>query len=190
MIAPHKINLLPQEFRNREASQKATAAYVTALIIGAVIAGGGWWGMGQYYQIQESELTNLQASQSQVSASTTVTPTLSQVDSAQRITALNTLAKQEVNWSKVFSLVSSITAKDVTISTGSLGNSSSGVVWRCTGSAPSAMAFAGYVQAMNASTDITSVKVEAFAYSVVTGRVDFTISAIIPTSSVIYSSLQ
>lgn len=182
-----QVNLLPASLRKRQQGRVMGVAGGTGLLLGAVCVALIIVPLKVLVNSSNQQIEALAADAAASAANKK--PEIS-ADAVQRITQLNALAASEVDWSKAFDLAGSIVPQDIT-----LGNlnyapaaTSGTMTLSITGTAPSNVSFAVFMESLKSNQKITSVAVSGYSFDPATGTVTFSLAATVPLSSIDYSA--
>ena len=175
-----QINFLPAELKVREVKQRmyffmglAAVIAVIAVIVPWLIVRSLSTSLAAQVAVKEEKISIVP---SQLQLAQTQDEKRQFADLSLRTNALNSLAKQEIDWSKVFTLVSSTIPKDVILTDYSLGTAANVLTIKMGGTAPSNVSFASFVETLQANTHLSKVVVDGFTYAPDKGTVTFSIT--------------
>lgn len=168
------INLIPSSVLvGRLWRSRLEVAGLTVVLTG--LCCGAFWLLLQ----QQAGIAEAQANQSKSAATATVKQALSSTDIADtvtRITALNTLATNEINWPQALADVGALIPKDVRLTTYSYAVGPVNVTLQIGGQAKTAAAFAAFASAVQADSRFSTTNVDSYTYAPTTGVVTFTMT--------------
>lgn len=186
MVKP--INLLPLSYRD-EARKKMVLPFI--VLFGLL----GLFCAGSMYLVVQDEVNSLSESRGEIKSSdspNSAKVTVNYQDTINSINALNTVSKKEVDWNKVFASVGSLTPKDITLSNvtvSGITTSAGSISIKVTGDAPSNASFAAYIDSLNsASSGVSGLKIDSYAYNAANGRVAFGTTLQLSTQGLLYQS--
>lgn len=186
-----QINLVPVAVRQKAVNRQTIPLLVIAGLIGAGAAGAAWLAFSyQSRSLQNEKNTLIQEETEREQAEAKASADL-QVDAdlSSRVSTLNTLAKSDVDWTKVFTYVASLTPKDITLTNYSVATAQ-GIVLKLTGVAPSNVSYATFAEFLKDSIGktLTAFTVDGYTYEPGTGAVTFSVTITVPPDSVKFSA--
>jgi|GEM_PF-4427032 len=183
-----QINLLPDELQAREVKQRTIPFIVVAIIagIGAVVV--PWLALRQVNDALNTQVTSRQSQVGLVVSAQSIAAAQQQntdlLDVTKRIQVLNILAKQQIDWASVFSVVEGSIPKDVVLTNFHVADTASTVTLDMAGSAPSNLSFASFIDSLKLNTHFSVLLVNGFTYDATNGSVTFSLTASIKPADV------
>ena len=185
-----QVNFLPSELYERQVTHRTIPFLVIALIAGVAAVVLPWVILRSINSDLEAQVTkqqnNLGLNPSTVSEAQAASVQRQVNDVTNRTKILNLLATQEVNWAKVFQVVQNSVPKEVVLSTYNVSIASGDITLHMSGTSPSNLSFASFVDALKSNTQINKVVVDGFAYSPTNGSVTFSLTLGIKPQEVLF----
>lgn len=173
-----QINLLPYNIIAKEQQTKQLPAFFVVVALAVVSVGGLWsfWKLEKHSA--DITLARAQESNAKLEAQKNKELADNNKDQAikQKILKINNYSKQELNWSQVFQNVAQIIPKNASIGTVNYVPGIDGLGVKISGTLPSNVDFAAFVQSLNLNQDLTAQKVDSYVYDPKLGGVTFTVS--------------
>jgi Tfp pilus assembly protein PilN len=186
-----QINLVPLSVRQKAASRRALPGVVLAGLLGLVLPALAWFGLSIQRGALEGERDRviIEEQGRQAAAAKDAASLAVDGDLKSRVEQINTLAGTDLDWAKAFTYVGSLVPKDITVTNYSLGIVQGKTTLKLTGIAPSNVSYATFAQFLKESTgkQVSSFKVDGYAYSPTNGRVTFTITIVVPPTTLSFS---
>ncbi len=184
-----QINLVPPAVRQKAATRQAVPYLVVAALVGIMASGTAWGGFTYQLNALKQNKDQLVAQQQAQDATNAKLEATTRVDAdlTNRVSQINALAKNDVDWNKAFAYVAALIPQDVNLSNYSLGTGqASTVLLKITGNAPTNVSYATFAQYLTQSTGkvITSFKVEGYSYEPATGKVTFSMTISVPKAAI------
>ena len=170
-----QLNFLPESVRAKEADRQLITLLVGVGIFSLLAIAVLWVAVRAEVSSVNRQVATVRAQEADVTKTVQVADT----DTQSRIVALNALARVDTDWATVFQLTDSLVAKDITLSGFGLTSSANGILLTMTGTSPSSVSFASYVEAFQGSKLLVGTKVPGYNYSPSKGTVTFTVSGIL-----------
>lgn len=187
-----QINLVPIAVRQKAATRREVPTYILAGVLGAGLAGAAWFGFSiQINALNAQHTDNVQHIQAEVAKlAKEQAATTASGDLQSRVTVLNTLAQSDIDWHKALAYVASLTPKDITLSAYSFATAQGTITLKMTGNAPSNVSYATFAEFLKSTVgkQTVSYKIEGYTYSPATGGVTFTITIIVPSDKIRFST--
>ena len=188
-----ELNLLPQKIRQARTTRKV-------VILGGVLLLGISGGLGGLFWYTNAALAGVKSeiqTASQVVTDKSIkegknseaTSAQQDIDTVQRIVALNTLSTGEVNWPKSLQLVGSLLTSTVQLTTYSYAIAPTGISLQVAGQAGSTVSFAAFIRGLQANSAIKTLSVSSYTYQPATASVGFTIALTLDPAAVSYATL-
>lgn len=182
-----QVNLIPVAVRQKALARRAVPYIILAAIIGTGAAGAAWLGFSLQVRLLQNTKDNLAQQEADREAADAKNAQDFQVnaDLLSRVNTLNTLAKSDINWNKVFAYVAALIPKDITLGNYSLATAG-GPLLKITGKAPSNVSYATFAQYLNdkKGTLLTDFTVDGYTYEPATGQVTFSVTVKVPLSAI------
>lgn len=187
-----QINLLPSELGAREVKQRTIPFVVIAVAAGIAAVVFPWLALKQV----NSSISN-QVAKRQLQVGLVVVPqnvaaneaqTAALADTTNRISILNTLAKSEIDWQRVFDLVQASIPKDVVLTSYHVAVAGTTTTLDISGTAPSNLSFASFIDSLKVDTHYTVFVVDGFSYNATDGSVVFSITATINPADIEFNT--
>jgi hypothetical protein len=185
-----QINFLPADLHARELKHRTAAFLVVAFVVAVVAVVVPWLMVRSVGQDLRQQVTRREE---QLALQPTAEDAAGQLEQQRKVDdliartkALNDLAKQEVDWSKAFILVSSAVPQDVLLTTYTLTNTANTFTIKMVGTAPSNLSFASFVESLQGNERFTKVVVDGFTYSPEKGNVTFSVTLTAKTSQILF----
>ena len=182
----NQINLLPYKLKRKEDAQRLVSAMLVAGVLGVILVGVAWWSLKLEVSTLKTETVRVQGF-SQNKEVAPATSTLDQ-DTITRVALLNTLAQNDVNWPRAFSLITTILPEDIHLTSYTLSSAKGVVSLKIGGEAPTNLSFAVFVKSLQQNKDLTNVKVNAYNFEVARGTVSFSLDSPIAPAALDYST--
>lgn len=185
-----QINLVPAAVRQKAATRQAVPYLFLAVLFGLGAAGAAWVGFRVQVQALQSEQERLV--QAEADRQSLLAKELADLkigpDLRNRVDALNTLSKTDLDWGKVFPYVAGLLPKDITVSTLSIATAQGVPTVKLTAEAPSNVSYATFAEFLKEKkgTAITAFTVDGYTYSATDGRVLFTMTLQLPVTELTY----
>ena len=172
-----QINLLSRSVQKQERLKKLATSSCIALVLALGFCAGLRTVVDDDKKILSEGIERKKAFDSAlVNAQVANAETIEDGDLRQRITQINTLAANEIDWNKALDLVGSSVPKDIRLTSYSYAAANGIATLKMTGEAPTNLSFAVFVESLRGSKSFTSVKVDSFVYNVAKGSVNFALS--------------
>ncbi len=178
------INFVPQRIRERHARRRLTSILLVAALFGAGVMVALWLPLSVEVEGNKKRLeAELAASANQPAAQQGIITE----DVAARIAQLNTFSLTEVSWPRAFALAGKIIPKDIRLNSYSYGTANNQITLRLSGEAPSNLSFATFLASLKSNKQISSYKVDGYAFTPGTNKVVFGVTLQVPLKEVDYS---
>lgn len=187
-----EFNLLSESFQHKRRRFKLLPGLSMMVLLAVICITGAWWFVDDTVSTittqADSSLVALEnggGAKSAVASSAEAQRIMS--SATKKINTLNQLAKVEIAWPKAFSVTESLVQKDIVLSSMTYTQAGPDLGVQFSGSAPSSVSFANYIEYLRQNSAVKKVSVENFNYNATIGTVGFSVSLSLDRNSVIYT---
>jgi len=184
-----QINLLPSSYRQRRATRRLVAPIVIVLLLACGIIAIVWVGVKAEAKILTDRVTALQNAPLIPSSSSSNEPVVAAInvpDASNRIVQLNSMSKGEINWTTAMDKAAKLIPQNIHLSAYTYSTATGTTTLRLSGTAPSNVGFAIFMQSLRDDATLTSNHVDSYTYNPVNGTVLFTVSVQFPATLITY----
>jgi hypothetical protein len=195
LLPRRSINLIPFETRQRSAKLALLSPAILGVVLAGTLVAGATYALDTLVQRVQAEAAiqevNIGLNPEKPTVLAQEAGVQAEADMLTKKTqALNALAAQELNWSRIFTFIQAVVPQDIALNSTTVNaKGATGVVIVMNGSAPSNVSFGQFSQAMRdlrAKGSITKYVQDGYTFEPQTGKVTFSVSLEIPVTALRY----
>jgi len=183
-----QLNLLPNELWERMYRRRFISTAIAVVVLALIGVGGLYMTVKAQVaaaEEQAAERTALEQAAAQ-KASQDQQQYAINPDLTNRVKQINTLSTTDINWQRFFSYVGNLLPKDIVLTSYSYGVVTNVPTLKMTGTAPSNVSFANFVETLGHAQNVTNAHVDGYTYNPTKGSVTFSISVQVPITAINY----